>query len=216
MQKKQIYLLQASFAFLLFVLLGYLVKFYPESLVSFDTSIQTEVRADLPANVTQFFKLITLTGNVATQFGIVVILAIFFYLKKWYVESAYVAINGVVAGLLVMTLKLLYQRVRPTITHLVFAGGYSFPSGHSMGSMIIIGTLIIVVHQRLKKGILRFAIECLLGLLISLVGLSRIYLGVHFPSDVLGGFILGYGVLCLGFPYYDKRRFNWRFRGKQP
>lgn len=128
-----------------------MVKFYPESLVSFDTSIQTEVRADLPANVTQFFKLITLTGNVATQFGIVVILAIFFYLKKWYVESAYVAINGVVAGLLVMTLKLLYQRVRPTITHLVFAGGYSFPSGHSMGSMIIIGTLIIVVHQRLKK-----------------------------------------------------------------
>ncbi|MCC9726261.1 phosphatase PAP2 family protein, partial [Streptococcus agalactiae] len=87
--------------------------------------------------------------------------------------------------------------VRPTLTHLVFAGGYSFPSGHSMGTFMIFGSIIILLQYYMPKSIWNLLCQGTLGLLIFLIGLSRIYLGVHFPTDVLAGFILAYGILNL-------------------
>ncbi|MCC9746533.1 phosphatase PAP2 family protein, partial [Streptococcus agalactiae] len=100
-------------------------------------------------------------------------------------------------GICILSLKLIFQRVRPTLTHLVFAGGYSFPSGHSMGTFMIFGSIIILLQYYMPKSIWKLLCQGTLGLLIFLIGLSRIYLGVHFPTDVLAGFILAYGILNL-------------------
>ncbi len=159
--------------------------------------------------------LITVLGNVLTQLIVVVFAFVILQALKWKAESYYVLIAGLGASVLIVSLKLIYQRVRPTIEHLVFAGGYSFPSGHSMGSMLIYGSLIVIAHQRIKQPFLRLVVQWLLGSLIVLIGLSRIYLGVHYPSDVLAGFILGFGVLELVYPFYDRKRFEWRFHGEQ-
>lgn len=215
MNNKQEYLLKSSFAFLIFVLIGYTVQFYPETLNSFDTTIQSFVRGQLPDGLTQFFRLITVSGNVLSQVIIVAVATIIFFLLKWKSEAYFILASGSLAGIIIMVMKLIYHRHRPTLEHLVFAPGFSFPSGHALGSIMIFGALALILMGRVHSRGAKLAIQILIAMFIILVGLSRIYLGVHFPSDVIGGFVLGYGVLNLLYYYYNQKRFEWRFQSIQ-
>ena len=215
MKNKQSYLTKGSFALLLFVILGYMVKFYPEQLISFDTPIQTWLRGDLPAALTTFFKLVT---SFIDPLGIIIwvsALVLFFLYKKWKLEAALLAGNLVLHGILIKLIKLVYQRSRPSISHLVEEGGYSFPSGHAMATAIVVGTLIIIVQQRMQNQQIKRLVQGLLLLFILTIMASRVYLGVHYPTDVIGGTLLGFAILNIEFPFYDKLRFQWRFTGKQ-
>ena len=141
----------ASFALLLFVALGYMVKFYPEALTGFDSNIQTWVRGGLPAGLTRFFKTITILGNTPVQAIIAIVAVIWLYLRQYKSEAIFVGASGLLASILIVSLKYIYQRQRPSITHLVHASGYSFPSGHSLGTFMILGAIAIVLAQRLEK-----------------------------------------------------------------
>ena len=134
MKHKHTHYICASFAFLLFVALGYMVKFYPEALTEFDSSIQTRVRGDLPGGLTHFFKTITILGNTSVQAIIAIVAVIWLYLRQYKSEAIFVGTSGVLASIMIVSLKYIYQRPRPLITHLVHASGYSFPSGHSLGT----------------------------------------------------------------------------------
>lgn len=215
MKHKETYLLRGTFALVIFVCLGYVVKFYPETLSAFDQTIQSGLRGRLPAGLTSFFKAITIFGNTSTQIGLVALAVVLFWLKQWKAESLLMLGNGLVTSLAIVGLKEVYQRPRPILPHLAEASGYSFPSGHALGAMVIFGSLFIIAWQRLPKSALKNGLLGLLATLIVLVGVSRIYLGVHYPSDVLAGFLVGYAILNLGFPTYDKWRFQLRFTSKQ-
>ena len=215
MKNKQSYLTKGSFALLLFVILGYMVKFYPEQLTSFDTPIQTWLRGDLPAFLTTFFKLVT---SLIDPLGIIIwvsALVLFFLYKKWKIEAALLAGNLVLHGILIKLIKLVYQRSRPSISHLVEEAGYSFPSGHAMATTIVVGTLIIIVQQRMQNQQIKRLVQGLLLLFILTIMASRVYLGVHYPTDVIGGALMGFAILNIESPFYDKLRFQWRFKGKQ-
>ena len=215
MKNKQSYLTKGSFALLLFVILGYMVKFYPEQLVAFDSPIQTWLRGDFPTALTTFFKLVT---SFIDPLGIIIwvsALVLFFLYKKWKLEAALLAGNLVLHGILIKLIKLVYQRSRPSISHLVEEGGYSFPSGHAMATAIVVGTLIIIVQQRMQNQQIKRLVQGLLLLFILTIMASRVYLGVHYPTDVIGGVLLGFAILNIEFPFYDKLRFQWRFKGKQ-
>jgi len=102
--------------------------------------------------------------------------------------------TSIVAGgcLLNVLLKLSFHRGRPDATQLVIAHGYSFPSGHAMGSMLFFGGLAYVVFFTVQRHpVWRFlgVLGCLIAIL--LIGFSRIYLGVHYLSDVAAGFVAG-------------------------
>ena len=215
MKNKQSYLTKGSFALLLFVILGYMVKFYPEQLVGFDNPIQTWLRGDLPAALTIFFKLVT---SFIDPMGIIIwvsALVLFFLYKNWKLEAALLAGNLVLHGILIKLIKLVYQRSRPSILHLVEEGGYSFPSGHAMATAIVVGTLIIIVQQRMQNQQIKRLVQGLLLLFILTIMASRVYLGVHYPTDVIGGALMGFAILNIEFPFYDQLRFQWRFTGKQ-
>ncbi|URJ59580.1 phosphatase PAP2 family protein [Paenibacillus polymyxa] len=95
-------------------------------------------------------------------------------------------------------IKEILQRERPSLQHLVEAGGYSFPSGHAMISMGFYGMIFAIwaIERKIRERSL--FLPCVLGaLLILLIGLSRIYLGVHFPTDIVGGYIAG--IIWLAF-----------------
>lgn len=114
MKDKQTYLTKGSFALLLFVILGYVVKFYPEQLIPFfDSSIQTAIRGDLPAILTTIFRGITRLIDLPIVISWAILLTVIFYLKKWKSESLLVAGNLSLAGILIVSLKHLYQRPRP-------------------------------------------------------------------------------------------------------
>ena len=215
MKDKQTYLMKGSFALLLFVILGYIVKFYPNMLIDFDQPIQTAIRGDLPASLTFLFRTITHLIDIPVIITWVLIVAFIFYRKQWKLESYLMLGNLTLAGILIVTFKNIYQRPRPEILHLVEEKGFSFPSGHSLAVTIMVGTLIVILSQRIKNTVWRKIVQILLSLYIFSVLVSRIYLGVHYPSDVIASLCVGLGVLFMEFPFYDKLRFQWRFKGKQ-
>lgn len=215
MKNKQTFLMKGSFALLLFVIIGYVVKFYPEMLINFDQPIQTVIRGDLPDYLTIFFKAITHLIDIPVIITWVLIVAFIFYCKQWKIESFFMLGNLTFAGILIVTFKNIYQRPRPEILHLVEEKGFSFPSGHSLAVTIMVGTLIVIFSQRIKNQVWRKVVQIGLGIFLVSVLVSRIYLGVHYPSDVIASLCMGLGVLFMEFPYYDKLRFQWRFTGKQ-
>ena len=215
MKDKQTFMMKGSFALLLFMIIGYIVKFYPEMLVSFDQPIQTAIRGDLPETLTLLFRAITHLIDIPVIISWVLIVAFIFYRKQWKMESYLMLGNLTLAGILIVTFKNIYQRPRPEILHLVEEKGFSFPSGHSLAVTIMVGTLIVILSQRIKNTVWRKIVQILLSLYIFSVLVSRIYLGVHYPSDVLASLCLGLGILFIEFPFYDKLRFQWRFKGKQ-
>ena len=215
MKDKQTFMMKGSFALLLFMIIGYIVKFYPEMLVGFDQPIQTAIRGDLPDTLTLLFRAITHLIDIPVIISWVLIVAFIFYRKQWKMESYLMLGNLTLAGILIVTFKNIYQRPRPEILHLVEEKGFSFPSGHSLAVTIMVGTLIVILSQRIKNTVWRKIVQILLSLYIFSVLVSRIYLGVHYPSDVIASLCVGLGVLFMEFPFYDKLRFQWRFTGKQ-
>ena len=215
MKNKQTFLMKGSFALLLFVIIGYVVKFYPEMLINFDQPIQTVIRGNLSDYLTIFFKAITHLIDIPVIITWVLIVAFIFYCKQWKIESFFMLGNLTFAGILIVTFKNIYQRPRPEILHLVEEKGFSFPSGHSLAVTIMVGTLIVIFSQRIKNQVWRKVVQIGLGIYLVSVLVSRIYLGVHYPSDVIASLCMGLGVLFMEFPYYDKLRFQWRFTGKQ-
>ncbi|CAG5616782.1 phosphatase [Streptococcus pneumoniae] len=120
MKDKQTFLMKGSFALLLFVILGYMVKFYPEMLVNFDQSIQTAIRGDLPDYLTILFRALTRLIDIPVIITWVVITAFVFYRKRWKIESFFMLGNLALAGLLIVTFKNIYQR--PTTSYLTSGG----------------------------------------------------------------------------------------------
>ena len=151
MKDKQTFMMKGSFALLLFMIIGYIVKFYPEMLVGFDQPIQTAVRGDLPETLTLLFRAITHLIDIPFIISWVLIVAFIFYRKQWKMESYLMLGNLTLAGILIVTFKNIYQRPRPEILHLVEEKGFSFPSGHSLAVTIMVGTLIVILSQRIKN-----------------------------------------------------------------
>jgi len=91
-----------------------------------------------------------------------------------------------------LILKQIINRSRPELEHLVTVKTLSYPSGHAMTAMAFYGFLIFLFYGFKIHRFLKFTIITLLIFLIFSIGISRIYLGVHFPSDILGGFVAGF------------------------
>lgn len=196
MKNKQIHLRNASFFALAFVILGYVVKFYPTTLAGFDSTVQSAIRGNLPSGASQFWTSITVLGNTVIILAITLVLAtIFYYYKKWKIEAYFLLASFAAMGVASTALKYVYQRPRPSIEWLIDTIGYSFPSWHTASTMMIAGAVVIIVHQRMKKGIARLVLQAVLILLAVLVAVSRIYIGVHYPTDIIGGWLLAVTLL---------------------
>ena len=136
-----------------------------------------------------------------TNFGgaiilIVLALMLFIYIKNKKIGVSIIS-NLAIITLLNQLLKRIVQRPRPTEFRIVEESGYSFPSGHSMVSMAFYGYLIYLIYKYVKNKYIKWISIILLSILICSIGISRIYLGVHYTSDVLGGFFISISYLII-------------------
>ncbi len=163
-----------------------------QELTNFDRIITGFVRGFTTPGLTSFMKLVSNMGSFLVLVSVA--LVAFLILRKHtrhYWDSAMVAINLTGVWLLNELLKRIFHRPRPDIDRLVEVTGYSFPSGHAMINMGFYGFLAYILWVNLKGSPLRYLTTAVLGMLILLIGISRVYLGAHYPSDVLAGFAAG-------------------------
>ena len=159
--------------------------------ISFYNFLSEHVISD---TLTPIVKVITNFGGIVC----LVILAIlsFVIIKNKKIGLAIIGNLGI-SAFLNYILKIILQRPRPTGYRLIEETGYSFPSGHSMASMAFYGFFIYLVYKNVKNKYAKWGLITVLSLLIILIGLSRVYLGVHYLSDVLGGFLVTISYLII-------------------
>ncbi|WP_289063875.1 phosphatase PAP2 family protein [uncultured Zobellia sp.] len=164
-----------------------------EVLTAYDTSITDYIISYRSPNLTNFFVFITHVGDVYGYLiilGLGVLLSAVVY-KNWKYVSQ-ITIVLFLATISNMVLKRFVDRARPGIEHLVSVETLSYPSGHAMSAMAFYGFLIYLCSKLKMVRLFKIPLIILLVALILSIGISRIYLGVHFPSDIAGGFIAGF------------------------
>ena len=143
---------------------------------------------------TIIFKFITNLGGAYCLIIISILCAIFIKNKK---IAFAIPINLILSTMLNLVLKNIVERPRPIGYRLIDETGYSFPSGHSMISAAFYGLIIYFIWKNVKNTKLKYISCILLSLLILFIGISRIYLGVHYASDVIGGFTISIAYLII-------------------
>lgn len=117
-----------------------------------------------------------------------------------------IVLNLILVFILNKILKIIIARPRPERLRLTLENGYSFPSGHSMVSFAFYGFLIYLINKNLKNKKIKYPLIFFIALLILFIGISRIYLGVHYVTDVVGGFIIGFIYLIIFIKMIKKKK----------
>ena len=144
--------------------------------------------------ITPIMKILTFFGGATCLIGLTIILFIIIKNKK---IGFLIGINLITITILNQLFKFILQRPRPTEYRIINETGYSFPSGHSMISMAFYGFLIYLIYKYVKNKKLKYISITLISILIIFIGISRIYLGVHYTSDVLAGFLFSISYLII-------------------
>ncbi len=159
-----------------------------------DTNIYNLIFKLYSEGTTLVMAFISHLGSVTILIMLCVVFAV---LQKTRKISLIVTLNLIISYLINSIIKLIVARPRPNSLPLVYEEGYSFPSGHAMVCTAFYGFLIYITYKYIKNKALKNSIICGLSLLIFLIGVSRIYLGVHYATDVIGGFLIGILYLVL-------------------
>ena len=151
--------------------------------------------------LTEIVKVLTTLGDVNVILMLNALLVIFIFYKKKF-KLLVIPIASTISGLVNTGFKYLFSRPRPEGIALIAQGGFSYPSGHSAISVLFYGAIMYL----LMKSIIKYKgiYIALLSIIAVLVPLTRVYLGVHYLSDVIGGLSLGFTLLSLILMIYDK------------
>lgn len=161
-------------------------------LTQYDHQITEYVISYRASWLTRYFIIVTYIGDFygyITVVALAVILSLTVFKNwKYIVQTIFVLLLASISNVF---LKRFVDRARPGIEHLVSVNTLSYPSGHAMSAMAFYGFAIYLFYRFKLNRWLKYGIMFVLAVLIISIGLSRIYLGVHFPSDIAGGYIAG-------------------------
>ena len=154
------------------------------------------------------FNVSTPIAKFMTNFGgaifvISLTTILFFVIKDKKIGISIITNLGIVT-ILNQIIKFIMQRPRPTEFRIIEETGYSFPSGHSMVSLAFYGYLIYLIYKYINNKHLKRTLIIILSVLICIIGVSRIYLGVHYTSDVLGGVLISFAYLIIYIELVNK------------
>jgi membrane-associated phospholipid phosphatase len=197
-------LIFVTVAALVFAVLLVLVRLQWRPLETVDHGAAADINRAIAGDHTlvTVVKAVTMLGSTAVLCGVIGAAAAVLAIRRRWKLAIYLVVTGAGALVLDPVLKSLVGRLRPVVAHPVAYGtGNSFPSGHSLGSIVCYGAVLLVFLPA-ARGRWRPAFIGVTVALVALIGISRILLGVHFLSDVVGGWAIGItwlGVTALAF-----------------
>ena len=170
---------------------------------AFDTAVLLWIDAHSPEWLYAPMLAVTTLGYYWFVIPLLVVATFVFYLKRRRISAVLLPVATVGGMVLTTVLKTVFERDRPELFESGYtASFYSFPSGHATIAVGFYGTLTLLVALRLE-GARRWAVVALGTLLVLLIGFSRLYLGVHYPTDVLAGFLAApLWISAIGLSYF--------------
>ena len=160
--------------------------------MAFDLRVRNAIHEQANPPLTDAMIGVTFLGGAYVIVSLAIVLCVSFWRAGLQRPARLLAIA--VAGEIAIeySLKLAFHRARPEpFFGLSLPSGYSFPSGHAMATLIFYGTLAALLTPRLTSRAVRWLLWLAAGALAAAIGFSRVYLGVHYPTDVLGGYLAG-------------------------
>lgn len=188
---KNVRIVILSMMMIIFFTLGFMVKGSSEGIL-FDLTIMEYIHNSTNSLLLSIMNFISFIGSENFLIPITAMVIAYTLIKKNYYISKLLLISTLGSYSLNYILKQFFQRSRPFEYFLVNQGGLSFPSGHSMVTMTLYSTIAFLLTRKLQNKGKKILIHIIASVMICLMGISRIYLGVHWPTDVIGGYLAGY------------------------
>ena len=157
--------------------------------------------------LTNIMKVITMLGDANITIIVCLISSTIVFIKNKPLALV-MPLNLVIITCINQLIKIIVKRPRPIGYRLIDIGGYSFPSGHAMVSLACYGLYLYIIHKMIKNKKLKIILSTIVIITILLIGISRIYLGVHYLSDVLVGYFTSGLYLLLITKLIDKYMIN--------
>ena len=205
--KKYLNFILAGIFTVIFIITMVLIK--NGNIVGFDNKIYSMVTFHTSDFLDNMFKVITFLASTKFIVGVGILIFLFLFFIKKDKKIAFIIIGSLgFAALFNRIVKDIFARERPTVRRLVVEKTYSFPSGHTNASVALCGILIyFIMKSKIRKSI-KIPVCIILGIIPILVATSRIYLGAHFASDIVGAISHTAAWLFIGVyfinKYYDK------------
>lgn len=192
------------------VLFGYIAaSIQNESIENFDSVVIGFVQGMESDWLTPLMKVFTWIGSwyIVGPVTIIAFLLIFFVYKDH--SKSFLLVTVIVGTIVLNTLlKFYFKRERPEIYRILDANGFSFPSGHTMMAFSLYTIIAYIFWRNVKKPIYRVFLIMFTVFMISIISIGRIYLGVHYPSDIAGGIIASFlwvTIVVAAFRFYQKK-----------
>ncbi|MEF2968674.1 phosphatase PAP2 family protein [Paenibacillus sp. M1] len=180
-----------------------------KKIAQFDNVIISLIQGLESPVLTSIMKFFTFIGG-GIPVTVITIAILFILYKVLHHRRELILFIYVVIGsaLLNEALKLVFHRARPSLHRIINANGFSFPSGHSMAAFSLYGVTAYLLWRHISTSSGRVMLIVCSSAMILTIGISRIYLGVHYPSDVLGGFLASGSWLAISIWFYQRYQKN--------
>lgn len=210
-KKNKAFIILPILLFILFIILAICVKL--NLTLNFDNLVYGEVVKIMCTKVTSIMKVVTHIGDPISVFLICVALLLIPKSRK--TIAIPVSVTVIMAAIANTILKNSFLRERPNILRLVNVSSYSFPSGHAMGNSALYTILILLTFKYIKSKPKKIILSIAFILITMTIGISRVYLGVHYATDILGGWLLGVGIGIIGYLLWIKEKFIYKYNSKK-
>jgi undecaprenyl-diphosphatase len=190
-------------SFLVFSFLAIIIS--AKKILQFDNTIISFVQGLESPGLTSIMKLFSIIGDTPAVIVLSLVVLLFLYVVLKHRSELVlfvVALSG--SAILNLLLKYFFQRARPEIHRLVEIEGYSFPSGHAMNACTVYTIIAFLLWHNIATKSGRTILIFISAVMILSIGISRIYLGVHYPSDIIGGYLASGTWITIAIWYFQK------------